>query len=78
MQIVRVKWRDAHNYNGWTRPSNVEGGYTVDICESVGWLIDHNADRLIIALDTDLNGNFGSVGVIPAEAVVEYEVVRDG
>ena len=76
MTIVRVKWRDAHAYQGWTLP-NRNDPYTVDICESAGWLISKNDNCLVMALDLDMNGNYGSVSVIPAEVITEYEVIRE-
>ena len=76
MKAVYAKWRDSHNYGGWTNPKQ-DGPYEVDICESIGMLIAKNDDCLTIALHTDMNGSYGNAAVIPNEAIVEYRELMD-
>ena len=76
-KMLRVTWRDSVGDSGW---HDADDTFSVDVIESVGFLVDENSDRLVLAtsrLTTRINGPLWSGMVtIPAEAVVSKKVLQ--
>ncbi len=76
-KMLRVVWRDSVGDSGW---HDADDTFSVDVIESIGFLVSEDKDRLVLAtsrLTIRHDGPLWSGMVtIPAEAVVSKKVLR--
>lgn len=79
--IVIVLWEDFMVYFHWKTPQEIEDIIDTPpgdhLHETVGYLIDKNEDRLILASSIATDGVMADLIRIPASQVRSFKVLRD-
>jgi hypothetical protein len=72
-RIVKVKWKDAVNYNnGWMDIKDAKL-----VCQtSVGLLIKETKKKIVLAMNVNSNNEFSGVTVIPASWLIKIEIIK--
>lgn len=73
--MVRVRWEDTTTTRGW---NNVDGGFDTGWCDTLGYMVENNKDKVILApclTDTCLGAD---VWAIPQGIVKEIVRLNDG
>ena len=78
--IVRVTWIDSHQFNDWRENAvQVALARTLSlVCETTGYLVLDEPDRVGIAQSISEDGNMSEVMVIPRVAITEIEELHVG
>ncbi len=79
-KLVWIKWVDSIGYSKWTNEDYLKEEFEKDIlcCESVGWVIKEDKDRIMIAPHKSLNTNsFDGTMTIPKCSIKEIQEIKD-
>ena len=78
-KLVVVVWEDIVAHAGWTGTISESKDEVCPItCVSVGWVIEENTERLLIADSFTRDHNCGGVTALPMRVVKEIVVLDTG
>ncbi len=78
--LVWIQWVDAEHEGAWSTPG-LESEYEIVPCESVGWLIHSNKNRLFIGSSTAMDRDdviieIGNKQIIPRGMIKKMKVLK--
>ena len=75
---VCVEWQDSALEHGWVSYSREEGQPAKLNCETAGYLMSEDDDRVVIAQSLSANGHAQNLLTIPRGAIVAIWHLRGG
>lgn len=85
IDIIRVEWLDSNTWSGWHSVANSLQWAKSEFakCESVGYLVYENEEKLVLAMnlfygkdeDPEIVETFGDLMAIPKFAIKKRELV---
>ena len=73
MRIVKVNWTDSSIQHGWQGDINE---CCVALCDDVGYLVDQDDEKIILARGISNAGFFNSPLAIPKGCVISIKEMR--
>lgn len=67
-KLVEVEWQDAAQHRGWHKPNQLA---TVAQCRTIGYLIDDLKSHVVVAMSSEVTGDYGDAMAIPRGCVVK-------
>jgi len=74
-KIIYVKWHDSTSWDYW-RKYPLVGDTELCIVESIGYLVDDNPDRIIIACSISDAGHCDGIIAIPKTAILKKRYIK--
>ena len=76
VKVVKIKWQDSAFHNPVERYTVEEAAdLTLIEIETVGFLVHENGERVVVAIDSNQEGDhFRGLVSIPHVAIIKYEV----
>ena len=78
--LIWISWVDSTEYSRWNNREDLEEDFDKDtlLCESVGWIIKEDKDRLMIGPHYSKGTNsFSGTFSIPKVAIKEIVEIKD-